>query len=147
MVLIGTGVFAATPVIREVQAALMDLQDPVPVEFARDFQASTAYAPLPASFFEQIVAQSMKLPARLWRQVLDGVVAYDDEGQLARITAPTLLMWGERDALFSREDQDRLVTAIRGAKLRLYQETGHCPNWERPQQVAADLSAFIQATY
>lgn len=51
MVLIGTGVSASNPVTREVQAAMADLQDPMPVEFARDFQASTAYAPLPESFF------------------------------------------------------------------------------------------------
>jgi non-heme chloroperoxidase len=144
MVLIGTGVSAANPVTREVQAAMLDLKDPVPVEFAREFQASTAYAPLPESFFERIVAESLKLPARLWREVFDGLLAYDDTGQLARITTSTLLMWGERDALFPTEDQDRLVGAIRGAKLRIYRETGHCPNWERPEQVAAHLQEFFQ---
>jgi pimeloyl-ACP methyl ester carboxylesterase len=144
MVLIDTGVSAATPVVREVQAALLDLQDPVPLEFARDFQASTAYAPLPELFFERIVAESVKLPARLWREVLDELLAYDDAGKLSRIRAPTLLMWGEHDALFPRDDQDRLVTAIQGAKLWIYQETGHCPNWECPERVAADLQAFLQ---
>jgi non-heme chloroperoxidase len=77
MVLIGTGVCGATPATREVQAAMLALEDPEPVEFAREFQASTAYAPLPDSFFERIVAESLKLPASLWRQVLDGVIAYD----------------------------------------------------------------------
>ncbi|CAH2396660.1 alpha/beta fold hydrolase [Mesorhizobium escarrei] len=143
LVLIGTGVSAATPVTREVQATLMELPDPVPVEFARDFQASTAHVPLPESFFERIVAESLKLAAWRWRSVLDGLLAYDDTEQLSRIVTPTLLIWGERDVLFSRNDQDRLVTAIRGSKLLSYPETGHCPNWERPQRVAADLEAFI----
>lgn len=146
VVLIGTGVSAATPVLREVQATMRDLQDPVPLEFARDFQASTAHAPLPDWFFERIVAESLKLPARLWRRVLDGVIAYADAAQLAQITAPTLLLWGEHDALFSRTDQDRLLAAIRGAELRVYEDTGHCPNWERPERVAADLQAFLQRT-
>ena len=53
-------------------------------------------------------------------------------------------MWGERDELFSRQDQDRLVTAIPNARLRIHPETGHCPNWERSEQVAADLDAFMQ---
>lgn len=146
MVLIGAGVSADTPVTREVQAAMLDLQDPVPEEFARDFQAGTAYVPLPESFFERIVAESLKLPARLWREVFDRLLEYDDSGELPRITTPTLLMWGERDALFSREDQDRLLAAIKGAQLRVYQETGHCPNWERPEEVAADLQEFLQQT-
>ena len=143
MVLIGTGVSKDSPVLQEVHAAMADLEDPVPVEFAREFQASTAYAPLPDSFFERIVNESLKLPARLWREVLDGILAYDDAAQLDRITTPALLIWGERDAIFPREDQDRLVTAMRGARIRMYNDTGHCPNWECPERVAADLQAFL----
>jgi pimeloyl-ACP methyl ester carboxylesterase len=37
----------------------------------------------------------------------------------------------------------RLAAAIRGARLTIYQETGHCPNWERPERVAADLLGFL----
>ncbi len=144
MVLIGTGASADTALTREVQAAMLDLQDPVPVEFAREFQAGTVSAPLPESFFERIVDESLKLPARLWRDVFDAVVAYDDVDELARIATPTLLMWGEQDALFSRGEQDRLLAAITGAKLIVYRETGHCPNWERPEDVAADLQEFLQ---
>jgi non-heme chloroperoxidase len=144
IVLIGTAVSAVSSVTREVQADMVSLEDPVPVEFARSFQAGTAYAPLPDAFFERLIVESMKLPARLWREVLDGVLAYDDAEQLTRITAPTLLLWGERDALFSRADQDHLVAAIKGARLKIYEETGHCPIWERPELVAADLKEFLQ---
>lgn len=144
LVLIGSGVSAVNPVTREVQAGLRDLPDPVPVEFAREFQASTAHVPLPAEFLERIVAESRKLPARLWREVFDGLLAFDDAAQLGRIAAPTLLLWGDRDGLFPREDQDGLASAIPGARLRIYPATGHCPNWERPEQVAADLDAFVR---
>jgi pimeloyl-ACP methyl ester carboxylesterase len=72
------------------------------------------------------------------------LLAHDDGAGLAQITAPTLLIWGEREALFPREDQDRLVAAIPGARLIIYPQTGHCPNWEHPEQVAADLVAFLR---
>jgi pimeloyl-ACP methyl ester carboxylesterase len=144
IVLIGTAVSAVSPVTREVQADMVSLEDPVPVEFARSFQAGTAYAPLPDAFFERLIVESMKLPARLWRKIFDAVLAYDDAEQLTRIDAPTLLLWGERDGLFSRADQDRLAAAIKGARLKIYRETGHCPIWERPEIVAADLQAFLQ---
>jgi non-heme chloroperoxidase len=52
-------------------------------------------------------------------------------------------MWGDRDALFSGDDQDRLVRAIPRARLQTYREIGHCPNWECPDRVAADLVAFL----
>jgi non-heme chloroperoxidase len=49
---------------------------------------------------------------------------------------------GDQDALFSREEQDRFIAALPGARLTIYQNTGHCPNWERPEKVAADIAAF-----
>jgi len=76
--------------------------------------------------------------------VLDNLLAYDDAEQLSKIATPTLLIWGEHDALFPRGDQDRLVAAIGGASLIVYPETGHCPNWERPERVAADLQTFLE---
>jgi non-heme chloroperoxidase len=143
LVLIDSGASAVNQATREVEASVRDLADPVPIEFARRFQASTVHVPLPEEFFEQIVAESIKTPARLWRQVFEGLLAFDDAEHLGRIAVPALLMWGERDELFSRQDQDRLVTAIPNARLRIYPETGHCPNWERPEQVAADLDAVM----
>jgi non-heme chloroperoxidase len=144
LALIGTSFTASNPVMQELQAAMRELPDPIPVEFARDFQASTAYRPLPPEFFARLVAESLKLPARLWRLAIDRLLEYDDTGGLARVTAPTLLLWGDRDALFSRAEQDRLIAALPGARLTVYAETGHCPNWEQPEQVAADLSRFVQ---
>ena len=145
LVLIAGAFSPANRVMREVQASLRDLPEPVPLDFARAFQAGTVHLPLPADFFERLLTESVKLPARLWRAALDGLLAFDDARQLGRIQAPTLLLWGDRDALFTREDQERLVKAIPNARLRVYPDTGHCPNWERPELVAADLTAFIQA--
>lgn len=144
VVLIGTGAAGGNPVTREVQSSIQDLRDPVPIAFARDFLASTVHVPLPESFVEPMLSESLKLPARLWRAVLDGIVAYDDSAELPGIAAPTLLMWGDRDALFSRDEQERVVNAIPGAQLTIYSETGHCPNWERPERVAADVQSFLR---
>ncbi|HET9446259.1 MAG TPA: alpha/beta hydrolase, partial [Steroidobacteraceae bacterium] len=143
LVLIGSGYSAANPVTREVQNALRDLPDPIPVEFAREFQASTAHRPLPADFFNSIVIESLKLPPRLWRLTFDSLLDYNDARLLERIEARTLLLWGDRDALFSRVDQDRLIEALPGARLSVYEETGHCPNWEQPERVAADIAELI----
>lgn len=143
LVLIGSGWSAANPVITEVQASLQDLADPVSTEFAREFQAGTIHRPVPASFFDGLITESLKLPARLWRDVLDGLIEYDDRQDLPRISSPTLLLWGEKDVLFPRADQDRLKTTIPGATLKIYPDTGHCPNWETPDEVAADLGKFL----
>src|SRR5262245_3291585 len=144
LVLIGSGWSGSNRVTQEVQAALQELPDAVPIEFARQFQSSTIYAPVPPEFFEGLISESLKLPGRLWRAVLDGILAFEDRDQLGQIRAPTLLLWGDHDALFPREDQDRLVSTIPRARLVVYPATGHCLNWERPNQVAADLDAFMR---
>jgi pimeloyl-ACP methyl ester carboxylesterase len=144
LVLIGTGFSPSNAVTRDVQTSLRGLSDPISPEFAREFQSSTLYLPLPESFFEGLLAESLKLPAHLWRETFDGLLASDDEQRLSGILAPTLLIWGEHDALFPRDDQDRVVRSVKGARLIVYPETGHCPNWERPERVAADLTAFLR---
>jgi non-heme chloroperoxidase len=51
---------------------------------------------------------------------------------------------GEQDALFPREEQERLASAIPGVTLKIYPKTGHAVHWERPEQVVGDLEAFIE---
>ena len=142
LVLIGTGFAATNPVLQDLQKSLRDLPDPIPESFAREFQASTAYRPLPPDFFERLIVESLKLPPHLWKLLIDQLRNYDDASDLVRIQAPTLLLWGDRDALFSRAEQDGFLSALPAAHLKVYEETGHCPNWERPDDVAADIEAF-----
>jgi pimeloyl-ACP methyl ester carboxylesterase len=146
LVLIGTGYSTHTPATEGLHAALPTLPDPIPEPFAREFQASTAYRPLPPLFFDELVAESLKIPARLWAVQIDALMAHDATASLGKLRAPTLLLWGDHDALFSREDQDRFLTAVPGARLKVYEETGHCPNWERPEDVAADITDFVESS-
>jgi non-heme chloroperoxidase len=126
------------------QTAVRALQDPVPAQFARELQGAAAHVSLPEAFFERLVAESLKLPARVWRSALEGLFAFDDAADLARIAAPTLLVWGEWDRWLPREEEDQLAAAIPGARVVVYPATGHSPNWERPDRVADDLDAFMR---
>ena len=145
LVLINCAVALPLKVRREMQAAVQALQDPLPVAFVRELHASVAHLPLPEPIFERLVAQSLKAPARVWTSALEGLLGFDDVADLGRIVAPTLLLWGERDGLFSREEQERLAAAIPGARLRVVPETGHSPHLERPERVTDDLDAFMRA--
>lgn len=143
LVLIGTAGSADNAVLREVAEAVRELPDPVPIDFTREFAASTLHVPVPDEFFDTLVAESRKAPARVWRAVLAGLMAHDDAAALHRISAPTLVLGGDRDALFTCEEQAGVAAAIPDARLVLYPDTGHCPNWERPARIAADIDAFI----
>jgi non-heme chloroperoxidase len=53
-------------------------------------------------------------------------------------------MWGDKDGMMTRADQDALLAGIRGSRLVVYPGTGHAPHWEEPERVARDLVAFLQ---
>ena len=142
LALIGTGFSTVTPVTQELQNALRELPDPIPESFAREFQASTIHRPVPPEFFDRIVAESLKLPAPRWPVMIDRLLAHDATRRLAESEAPTLLLWGDRDALFSRADQDRFLESVPAAQITVDEDTGHCPNRERPEEVAADVAKF-----
>jgi non-heme chloroperoxidase len=125
------------------------LEDPVPSEFVRGFQESTTYQLVPPEFFDTVVSESLKLPARVWRDYLEGAVLSIDHDYvlaLREIDVPTLILWGEQDPLFPREEQKRLAEAITGATLRVYPETGHAVHWDRPEWVVRDLEEFMKDT-
>ncbi len=128
---------------------LRTLEDPVPPEFVREFQESIIYHPVPQEFLDTVVSESLKLPAHVWRDYLEQAVLSIDHDyvvELREIKAPTLILWGEQDALFPREEQQRLAAAIPGATLKVYPETGHAVHWERPEWVVRDLEEFMKET-
>lgn len=118
---------------------------PVTERFARAFQEGTVHAPVPAAFMDEMVAGSLKPPARVWRAALDGMLDAAVPTGLADRRIPTLLLWGDRDAYFPRSEQDALLRLLPTATLTTYPRTGHAPHWERPEAVARDLAAFILA--
>jgi non-heme chloroperoxidase len=126
---------------------MLALEDPISPEFVREFQESMMYHPGPDEFLDTVVSESLKLPARVWRDYWEGVaLAPYDAARLGEIKAPTLIMWGEQDIVFSREDQEQLAGAIPGATLRVYPDTGHAVHWDRPEQVVRDLEEFLRGT-
>jgi non-heme chloroperoxidase len=120
------------------------MADPIDLDLVRAFQASTLVQPVAEEFFRTVVAEGARLPLRIWRAVLKEVSAYDDFAELAQITAPTLLFWGERDNFSTYEQQQELASEIPGAELRVYAGAGHSLHWEEPRRFAADLANFVR---
>jgi pimeloyl-ACP methyl ester carboxylesterase len=144
------GAFAtlpSNPDVRELwDSTVSKLTDPVDAGFVRAFQESTLARPVPQAFFETIVQESLKVPARVWRATFGGFLADDFSGELNKITAPTLIVWGDQDAFCPRHDQEMLAAAIAGSQLVVYAGAGHALHWEEPERLAADLVAFVERT-
>lgn len=143
LALIGGAASPRNAVTEELLGMFADLTDPVPVELAREFQVGTTHTPLDPAFLERVVGESRKVPARVWRDALAGMLACDSAARLGQISAPTLLLWGEQDTIFGRADQEALLAGLAQATLKAYPATGHALHWERPAQAAQDLGDFV----
>jgi pimeloyl-ACP methyl ester carboxylesterase len=139
----GPGIKKASSGESAVTSPFAKLKDPIPYTFFRDFQASTIYKPIPAWFFEVMVAEAQRVPADTWHGIGTALNDGDPLVDLKKIGVPTLLLWGEKDSIFTRADQDLLVKTIPHATLKAYPETGHALHWEEPSKFTEDLLAFI----
>ncbi|GAA0521993.1 alpha/beta hydrolase [Paractinoplanes deccanensis] len=133
----------ANPVLQEFASeAVAPLRDPVDAGFVREFQLGTTARPLAPGMLDLFVGESLKVPARVWRDAFGALMKDDLVTLLAGVAAPTLLIWGDRDAYASRDDQERILAVAPGARLSVHEGCGHAVHWEEPAAVAAEVAAF-----
>jgi non-heme chloroperoxidase len=133
---------AHNPVVVQIDEAVSTMVDPLDAGFVREFQVSTLAQPVPPAFLETVVQESLKLPARVWREVFAGLREDDVAAELGEIRVPTLVVSGRRDGFAAVEEVEARTRGIPGAQLVVYPGAGHALHWEEPVRFAADLTAF-----
>lgn len=104
-----------------------------------------------------VAAHPQRLPAPLvaeqvrgsgkpgFLDALEALGTYPLRDRLERITAPTLIVWGDKDRLVPLRDADRFREAIGdNANKVVYADTGHVAMLERPARFNADLEKFLR---
>jgi non-heme chloroperoxidase len=135
----------SNPVVQDLWTSSVScLTDPVEPAFVSDFQTSTLAHPIPQYRMDTVVAESLKVPARVWREACAGFLQDDLTGDLHRIGASTLLLWGDKDGICTRADQEALQAGIADSRLVVYRGAGHGLHWEGPARVAADIATFAR---
>jgi pimeloyl-ACP methyl ester carboxylesterase len=125
-----------------VEGVVAGLEDPIDPAFARSFVADTSSDRLDPEMVDRLGRELVKVPAGAWRQMFTDLLAYDDLDEIDCITAPTLLVWGDADALVNREMQTTLAARLGKAELIVYENVGHTPRWEEPARFARDVVEF-----
>jgi non-heme chloroperoxidase len=131
-----------------IRETILPLSDPIDEGFAREWQVSTLARPVDPALLDTVVAETLKVPARVWHATFDGFLDTPDvlERLKRRVRVPVLLAWGDRDTYALRDDQDQLLAALPHARLRVYEGGGHAFHWEDPAGFAAELEAFVGET-
>jgi non-heme chloroperoxidase len=132
--------------IEDLYAEIAAFGDAVDPEWVRAFQLSTLARPVPPAYLDMVVAESLKMPPRVWRALVGPTLQADHTADLARIALPVLLAWGARDEFALRADQDTYLRELPDARLRVYEGAGHAFHWEDPATFARELADFAVAT-
>ncbi len=67
----------------------------------------------------------------------------DPSAELAKVSAPTLILWGGADALIPPAHADKFDAAIADSFLIVYDGAGHAPQEEVPEETLDDAKAFL----
>jgi len=123
----------------------MKLSGTIDKKFMDDFQTATLAKPIDKDWYETLVLEGMKCPVHVFQGAMGGLMETDLIQELKKISAPTLIFWGDKDAFCPREAQDVMMKNIRHAKLIVYEGTGHALHWEEPQRFVNDLIKYIKS--
>lgn len=99
--------------------------------------------PVDEVFLRYEMRESAARPAEVWEGVLQGLSLADWSFFAGRITAPTLILWGDQDGLFGAAEQEALRAALPGARFETYPGYGHNMFWETPETAGAMIDAFL----
>jgi non-heme chloroperoxidase len=125
-------------------STISKLEDPIDPGFVRGFMMSQLAQQVPQAFLKTMLRENLKVPARVWMATLEGLLEDDSLEELNRIKAPALIVWGDKDTVIPRSDQETLLERIAGSRLVVYPGAGHALYWEEPAQFASDIVAFIE---
>ena len=131
--------------MRVLHDSIAGLRDPIDPEseFLRGWCNSPT--PVDVGFVARERQMAAQMPARLWQTILREALDLGDlDRNFAQVTAPSLLLWGDADAIFDQPHRDSLIRAMPHGKVRNYAGLGHNPFWEQPQRVAADILDHLQ---
>jgi pimeloyl-ACP methyl ester carboxylesterase len=92
-------------------------------------------------YFDMMVAPQVRaaLIARMQQLVLQPPAPW-----LKRITAPTLLLWGQKDAMIPVANAQDYLRDIRGSRLVTLPGVGHLPHEEAPAASLPAVRAFLE---
>ncbi len=104
---------------------------------------SEAWIAANAAVVEAARARYRQLDFRAVEALCRAFLALDITSQLQRITAPTLVMVGELDALKSRHYAEIIARKIRGSEYVILPGAGHAVCWERPAEFNTLVLGFL----
>lgn len=113
---------------------------PMPV-VADEYVADTFEEPIPAGA-ESVRRAIAEMDAASYIAAVRACFGVDIDDELARVEAPTLVLWGDRDNKTPRPLSEKIVDGIAQAEFRIVPDSGHLSNVDNPTAFARFVSSF-----
>jgi len=117
-----------------------------PSKFAVNYGLKNQYADaskIPEGRAEKIL-EMMQGNGQAYAEMFKVFTLPDPREQLAKITAPTLIVWGEKDAVVPPAHAKLFGDAIVGSKMQIIENSGHVPHEEAPIVTADTIIRFLK---
>jgi len=125
------------------EEAILPIGDDVDPELAREFQESTLARPIDPLLLDMLIAESLKVPARVWKATFHGLKDVNFIPQLETIEVPVLILWGDLDNIAQRTEQESVAAALPNSNLLIFEGHGHAVHWEVPDLIAREIETFF----
>lgn len=143
LVLAAAGTELPKPVVEWLYSTVGGLKFPLSEESEFMKGWITAPNPLSEEYVTYARRESAATPKETWMGVLNAASATNWNTMAGMIKAPTLILWGDKDSLFSATTQETLKKAMPNAQHKTFKELGHSLIREDPEAIAAEVNAFL----
>lgn len=144
------GLLEASPEPSDFQLALKSGRNPLIPRTRQEYDELMRYVfyhepfiPWPiTSFLADYALTAGPFYGKIWTDV--NAQPIDLTPLLPAITAPTLVVWGDKDRILHVSTTEVMKRALPKAEFIIIHDCGHTPMLERPQEAAGDYAAFLK---
>jgi pimeloyl-ACP methyl ester carboxylesterase len=112
-------------------------------DFVKGFVSGMSGNSVPPGFIEMMTEETLKVPSRVWKGYTASLLSEGIPENIDEIAVPCLILWGDRDEITGRSDQEEASRLIRNSRLVIHEGLGHMLYWEDPKAVAANINRFM----
>jgi pimeloyl-ACP methyl ester carboxylesterase len=128
-------------------------ENPLVLRSVDDFPALLDFVfvqkpPLPSRLRDYLAERSLERSAfngMVFQQLRERYIPLEPE--LPKITAPTLLLWGDRDRVLDVSSIDVMKPLLKKPSVAILRDCGHVPMIERPEETARLYLDFLQRNH
>ncbi len=100
--------------------------------------------PEQAALRDEVLNRSGVNDVASYRYLTDAIRRFDSRSQLGRISASTLLVTGDRDAVVPRGCQQQLARGIRKVQWQIVRDSGHATPVDQPEEFNRVVLEFLK---